>query len=321
MTQDSNAFEYIDRVHICTHTEVEKHNIVDLLAERYRAASDKIDEGQRLIKAGRVQSQDGRALWIEGTLDLAVIVREKRIDLPDHHAFGRWLQQQGLRYLSNSEMTALHGFGRDLVVARKMLEESTAISWRGVWEKTPKRPRNDTPPMDGKGVIPAHGRPSGSWQRKRRNTIPTVMRDDYEPGSVMRSLQEQPAPGRRRRRNVADNPPVLPRKAVKLNALTREQVDPDFVGTPLEFATKYGHVNLQTKQQIEHHKHQEELMAWLGLVSDHERTARALLAATAADSETLREWMSKPAKAEKLRTWFSNIERACESLRGLSIHK
>ena len=103
------------------------------------------------------------------------------------------------------------------------------------------------------------------------------------------------------------------RKGVSLKALTREQVDPDFVGTPLEFSTKYGHVNLQTKQQIDHHKSQEELMAWLGLVSDHERTARALLAATV-DLETLREWMSKPAKAEKLRTWLSNIERACESL-------
>jgi hypothetical protein len=34
--------------------------------------------------------------------------------------------------------------------------------------------------------------------------------------------------------------PRRERKAVDLKGLTREQVDPDFKGTPLEFATKYG---------------------------------------------------------------------------------
>ena len=114
-------------------------------------------------------------------------------------------------------------------------------------------------------------------------------------------------------RRCAVSPP--PRKGVLLKSLTKEQVDPDFQGTHLEFITKYGHVNLQTKQQIEHHKSQEELMAWLGLVSDHERTARALLAAVAVDPAILREWMSKPAKAAKMQAWRDSIERACEILR------
>jgi hypothetical protein len=117
----------------------------------------------------------------------------------------------------------------------------------------------------------------------------------------------------------ADPLPARPeRTGVKLKALTREQVDPDFVGTPLEFSTKYGHVNLQTKQQIVHHKNQEQLMAWLGLVSDLDRAARTLTVA-AVDPETLHQWMSKPAKADKLRAWCSNIERTCESLRNLCV--
>jgi hypothetical protein len=115
----------------------------------------------------------------------------------------------------------------------------------------------------------------------------------------------------------ADNPRPE-RKAVKLEGLTREQVDPDFKGTPLEFATKYGHVNLQTKQQIEHNKRQEALMAWVGLLSDHAQTARALLEASAVDpTTTLQDWMGKPGKAEKLKAWCKSIQSACESLRAI----
>jgi hypothetical protein len=210
---------------------------------------------------------------------------------------------------------------KDPPAAHKLLAGNFGKAWRVIWEKKANVPKQALIPND-KGLIPrSKGNASGFNKRERRNTIPTVMRDDYVPGA---SARTEPPPSRQRRQRRTPDMPQEPRperKAVILKGLTREQVDPDFVGTPLEFATKYGHVNLQTKQQIEHHKGQEELMAWLGLVSDLDRAARALLAATATDSETLREWMSKPAKAEKLRTWFSNIERACESLRGLSIHK
>jgi hypothetical protein len=193
-----------------------------------------------------------------------------------------------------------------------MLEASKAITWRGVWEKVPKGKKR-TPSGVGGGTLSAR---TGAAHRKRQQIIPTVMRDDYEPGSVPR-LAEPLSPKQRRRRRVMQeaSPPPPPRKGVLLKGLTKEQVDPDFQGTHLEFITKYGHVNLQTKQQIEHHKSQEELMAWLGLVSDHERTARALLAAAAVDPAVLREWMSKPAKAAKMQAWRDSIERASEIIR------
>ena len=105
------------------------------------------------------------------------------------------------------------------------------------------------------------------------------------------------------------------RPGVVLKGLTREQVDPDFKGTPLEFATEYGHVNLQTKEQIEHGRRQEALMAWLGAVSEHERTGRAVVAALAAvDPATLREWIDRPAKGAKLRAWCESVRAACEKL-------
>jgi hypothetical protein len=265
---------------------------IDMLAERYRAAFTKLE--------------GGRAQWIEGTLELAVVVAEARIDYPDHRAFSHWLSHHGLEHLHPNDCMALKGFSRDLQAARKMLEESKSTSWRTIWEKQPKR----TLTKNGKGPL---SHQSGSSKRKRAAVIPYVMRDDYVPGARP-PASDPPRSFQRRERAPVHNPPPPVRKGVNLKSLTREQVDPDFKGTHLEFVTKYGHVNLHTKEQIEHNKRQEELMAWLGTVSDHERTARAMLAATV-DPATLREWMSKSAtKAEKMQAWRDSIKRACESL-------
>ena len=35
----------------------------------------------------------------------------------------------------------------------------------------------------------------------------------------------------------------------KRRVLTPEQVDPEFIGTPLEFTTKYGHVQIETAEE------------------------------------------------------------------------
>jgi len=263
---------------------------LDVLATRYRAAFDKLN--------------GGRAQWIDGTLELALVVAEVRRDRPDHRAFSHWLAQNKFEQLHPNDRSALVGFAQDPKAARKMLEASNSISWRVIWEKRPKR-QIGTPTKIGKGTTSARGHLSGSDQRKRKRepVIPTVMREDYVSGT----------------RTPAAPPPARPeRKGIKLRGLTREEVDPNFVGTPLEFSTKYGHVNIHTKQQIEHHKNQEQLMAWLGLVSDLDRAARVLTVA-AVDPETLHQWMGKPAKAGKLRAWCGNIESACESLRNLCL--
>lgn len=287
--------------------------VVDILAERYRAASEKVARGLAQFKTGRKQSKEGRAIWIEGTLDLATVVAEKRIDLPDHVAFSRWCQRYCLDPISSADRSALYGFARDLSAARTMLEESKAATWRGVWEKKPKQAANAAPSMDGRGRISrSQHDASGSSKRKRVTVIPTVMRDDWEPGSIKARVGDSPTKPKRHRQVHAPQPE---RKAVILKGLTREQVDPDFKGTPLEFTRKYGHVNLHTKAEIEETKRQEALMAWLGTVTDHERTGNAMLAAFAAvDLDALRQWMAKPAKAEKLRAWCNSVKAAYESL-------
>jgi len=272
---------------------------LDVLATRYRAAFERM--------------KGGRAEWTEGTLELAVVVAKAREQLPNHQEFSRWLQRHGLEQLHPNDRAALVGFAKDLQDARKLIEASKSISWRVIWETRPKR-ENAAPTNFGKGRISPRSQhdASGSSKRKRQATIPAVMREDYVPGT--RAPAAPPARLQRQRVVQNDPPPARPeRKGVTLKALTREQVDPDFVGTALEFSTKYGHVNLQTKQQIEHHKNQEELMAWLAAVSDLEKAARSFNA-EAPDQDTLRKWLAKPGKTEKLGTWLTTIESAWHSI-------
>jgi hypothetical protein len=252
---------------------------LDVLAERYRAAFEKME--------------GGREQWIEGTLDLAVVVAEARVTLPDHRGFSQWLQRYQLEHLHPNDRFALIGFSRDLKAARKMLEDTASISWRSIWEKQQKV----TPTKPGKGDFPRGGGrmrrvPSGAHYRKQY--VPTVMRDETP----------MPAP--------------KPRKELSEMFLSREQVDPDFKGTPLEFATKYGHVLLHTKDQIEQNKQQEALQAWVGTVVHYANAARYMLAALAnVDPAALAEWTSKPSKADKLRGWCDSTQVACEAIRKL----
>jgi hypothetical protein len=238
---------------------------LDVLAARYRAAFAKME--------------GGREQWIEGTLELAVVVADARGRFRDHRAFGDWLKTNGLALLSPMDRSALVGFSRDLVAARKMLESSSLKTWRGVWEKQPKR----TPIESDKGPP---SRTSGYAKRQRRAArVPS--------------------------------PPPPPRPAVNLKGPTREEIDPDFEGTDLEWRTKYGHVNLQTKGEIEHNKRQQALSTCLGAIAAFEQSGRAAVAALAAvDPATLREWLSKPAKAAKLRAWCESVQKSNEKLLG-----
>lgn len=238
--------------------------MLDVLAERYRAAFDK-------VKGGREQ-------WIEGTLELALVILEarKQPELLDHKAFSRWLERNGLQKISEGDRAALINMAKDPIATRKLLEQSKGFSWEWIWRNSPQRTSQRAQASQPRPV---------SHRTRRERRVPDVMRDDP------------------------------PRKQLSEMFLTPEQVDPDFKGTPLEFTTKYGHVLLHTKDQIEQTKRQEALMAWIGAVADHAQTARAMLAALAnVDPVTLAEWTSKPAKAEKLRVWCNNIESACEAI-------
>ena len=248
---------------------------LDVLAQRYRAAFDKM--------------QGGREQWIEGTLELAGVILEARELLPVHQEYGRWLTRNQLEHFHPNDRMALIGFGqierKKSGAGRKLLEDNFGLAWRTIWEK--KRVNVPIPALTRSGKGPYHEKSGAS----KRNRIPDVMRDDNPP------------------------PPKPERKGIVLKGLTREQVDPDFKGTPLEFTTIYGHVNLQTKQQINYHKQQELLMAWIGTVTEFERAGRAMLAALPpVDPAALKEWLAKPGKTDKMQGWSRSIQVACEAL-------
>lgn len=243
----------------------ENGTALDVLVERYRVAFDK-------VKGGREQ-------WIEGTLELAVVVAEARERFRANQDFSRWIERNGLKTISKNDLSALNNFAKDLTTARIILEQSRSISWEQIWRDRPQKRVTESRNTQPRSV---------SRRSRRERRIPDVMREDN---------------------------PLPPRPAVNLKGLTREQVDPDFKGTHLEFVTKYGHVNLHTKDQIEQTKRQEALAAWLGAVADHERTGRAMLAALAdVDPAAICEWISKPAKAEKLQGWRNSVQVACDAI-------
>lgn len=278
-------------------TLVQENVTPDVRAERYSAAWDEIDSS----KTG----------WVNGTLKLAAVVLELRTDYPNHVEFSRWVKRNVLREITKDNHTALRWMATNPETARKAMEETGPAPWRTIYNKWGK---SGTPRKAAKGTTFVR---TGAKSRKlkREPRIPTVMQEGYEPGELAAAAAKQPVaerPAKRRRRGSYG--PAPERKAVNLKGLTREQVDPDFKGTALEFTAIYGQVQLQTKQEIEYNKRQEELMAFIGLVSDHEKTALAITTAMV-DSTTLQEWLGKPSKAQKFRTWVTNIQYTCENLR------
>jgi hypothetical protein len=254
------------------------NNAVDLLAERYRAAFDKTD----LV---RKRSEVVRTEWIEATLELAEIVVQATQRYPDTNEFSRWLARNDLPMTTPAERSALRGLARDPEAGRKMLQASTSYKVRSIWEKAPKGEKR-TPSEMGRGTKNAIRRGShlsGHAQRqsKRAPRIPDVMQDKPRP-----------------------------LEAVHIKGLTREEVDPDFKGTDLQFATKYGHVTLHTKAQIEQDKRAAAAAKWVGEVTAHARTADAITARP----EGVAEWLAKPGKAARLKGLLDSIRRAAERL-------
>jgi len=259
-------------------------NQVDPLAERYRAAFDKITRAQTLSQTARTLSQTARAEWIEATIELGEVILEARRQYPDTNAYSRWLVRNDLRIMTSNEIKATAGCARDPEAGRKMLQASTSYKVRTIWESVPKRGIG-TLTQTGKGTKNAVRRGShlsGHAQRQRRRVqrIPDVMQDQ---------------------------PPRPQPAAVVLKGKTREEVDPDFKGTDLQFATKYQHVNLHTKDEIERSKRQDVLQKWLG-------TGTAFGAATPPDQATLAEWAAKPGRAARVSDLQAALRQAADLL-------
>jgi hypothetical protein len=207
---------------------------------------------------------------------------EAKKRMPDTTQFSLWIERNGLQKINNDKRAALLGMARDLTAARLMLEKSSSSSWDLIWRNRPQTRLRSVP----------NSQPQPNRGRSKHNRIPDVMRDD---------APTQAPPSRK-------PPPTL-------KVLTPEQVDPDFKGTPLDFSTKYGHVNLYTKQQIEQTKRQDALMEWLGMVADLDRIGRGMLSALAkVDHAAIDEWMGKNGKRDKFQAWSKSVQLASDAI-------
>jgi hypothetical protein len=274
---------------------------LDVLAVRHRAAWDK--------------TQHGRQEWIEGTLELAAVLAEERKAIPADQAFCSWLERNGLdKKPSHQDRAALIGMATDFAVTREVLEKTDRSSWRHIWENELRK----------RFTHVGKPRPATKKRSKAERQIIEKVLDlhckrgwTYDETAEELGLTRGKVAGIVNRNGNASKPeappPPKPREFTGLKTLTREQVDPDFTGTDLQFRTKYGHVCLHTKEQLEEHKRQEILTAWLAAVSDLDRAARAFTA-EAPDQNTLSQWLAKPGKAERLGAWLTTIETAYRNI-------
>ena len=89
------------------------------IAERIRAAYDRAAKGERE--------------WIAGTLELAEALTEGRERFPDNGHFSHWLIDQDLDAIGANDRAALIGMGKNLEVAKAVLEETQSRSWQLIW--------------------------------------------------------------------------------------------------------------------------------------------------------------------------------------------
>jgi hypothetical protein len=281
---------------------------LDVLAARHRAAWDR--------------TQRGRQEWIEGTLELAAVLAEERKLLPADQDYSRWLERNGFAKISKDNRSGLKAIAADPVAARQVMETDNTISWELIGRQL--RTRTNPKPR------PAPGKRKSKTERQLIDKVLNMHCTrgfSYDDTAEELGLTRNQVAGIVFRNGNTNNKPAPPPPkrwegpGLDSKTLTRKQVDPDFKGSELEFTTKYGHVLLHTKAEVDENKRQEVLRVWLAAVSDHQQSARALTNAAAPDPDTLRQWLAKPGKAERLRGWPTAIEAAYQHLKTHDPHR
>lgn len=285
----------------------------------------------RIISAYQ-RTQNSRSEWIDATLDLAQALADARALKASDQDFGYWLDQNGFTYIGKNDRAALIGMAADLVAARKMLEATDRTSWRHIWENE----RLTWFPHVGKPQQRAKSTPVRLPRAKKKPVI-TVSKNQERNDEILAKkaeglaikdiatilgIKESQVHGvlhRDRVKNTTFKPAPTPKLVPTwhaeykgLQGLTREQVDPDFKGNDIEFAAKYGHVNLFNKEQIEVNKEDlilQELFAALKTAS------QTLAGVTLPKPETVQAWLAKPNKKEKLANWLAPIEKVLALLK------
>ena len=112
------------------------------------------------ITEGRQQEEQGRKLWIEGTLEIINILHVARQGLASDQAFGKWLSDSGYgeERITRQDRAALLNMAKHPDLTREVLEQTHSRSWQLIWrdEIQPQLP-NARQPADGESTeeVPA----------------------------------------------------------------------------------------------------------------------------------------------------------------------
>jgi hypothetical protein len=91
--------------------------------------------------------------------------------------------------------------------------------------------------------------------------------------------------------------------------LTKKEVDPNFTGNAFDFATKYGHVSLETAVDRSQRQERQMISAWIGALRDLKRPLQAFLTIGALTKEQLESWITKlgPEKTDSRRAEVQEV--------------
>ena len=108
------------------------------------------------IQRGLAMEDEGRKLWINGTMELALVLAEARRDYPSNIEFGVWLTGKGFGkdIINEHDRTALVEMGKHPHTTQDVLNKTQRRSWQLIWReeieprfasvsKTPQRSHNE----------------------------------------------------------------------------------------------------------------------------------------------------------------------------------
>jgi hypothetical protein len=159
---------------------------------------------------------------------------------------------------------------------------------------------------------------------------------DQQAEALKAELNGDKSAGNRKRRDASPNKQNRPtryelmersqqmlRKGLKAGGetlgLSREQVDPDFKGSGMDWVDTYGHVQIMNKNELAAHKRHVALMDWVKALNDLRKPLEEYLKTKCdpADLETMYVSKSRERRTQKLREMVDMIIKARESVEWL----
>lgn len=105
-----------------------------------------LNDIKRRIREGHDRLGKGHAEWVEGSLQIAMALREGRDFVPADIGFSEWLRINKLDFFDKDERAALLKFATNENVAREVLSNANSRSYRMIWKEAKARFRSAANP-------------------------------------------------------------------------------------------------------------------------------------------------------------------------------